>query len=347
MTDRPEDEPRSPADRAVDPATPQVDLQHLAADHPEVRPLIAENPQAYPELLAWLGSLADPAVDAALIRRARSTPRSYVEAPTAVHQPVEDDTGRISGVGLAAGHGGHGAPTSGWADPYAPRGSATRAGSAAVMDAAPATDNDHFFAERSDRGRRRRGGLGIVLVMLLILLGGGTAATYTLYDGEFGSFGSFGGEGSGQPDAEAEAPEGDLPGSGSAEDDDDSDDENDEAEPARPAPADAVELTSFSAPSGNIHCEVSDDDLLCSIDEFLFDPPEGCFEAVTLRITADGSVSPACDDVVGPQPSVLDYALTAADDQFACEAGYEGFECWNTQTGASFFLSRESYSVEE
>ncbi len=343
MTDRPEDEPRSPADRAADPATPQVELQHLAADHPQVRPLIAENPQAYPELLAWLGSLADPAVDAALIRRARSTPRSYVEAPTAVHQPVEADTGRISGVGLAAGHS---APAGGWADPYAPRGSATRTGSAAVMEAAPATDNDHFFAERADRGRRRRGGFGIVLVMLLILLGGGTAAAYTLYDGEFGNFGSFGAAGSGQPDAEAEAPEGDLPGGGSAEEEDDPEDEDDEDEPARPAPTDAVELTSFSAPSGNIHCEVSDDDLLCSIDEYLFDAPEGCSEAVTLRITADGSANPACDDVVGPQSAVLDYALTAADDQFACEAGYEGFECWNTQTGASFFLSRESYSVD-
>lgn len=54
---------------AADPATPLARLQQLAADHPQARPAIAANPSTYPGLLAWLGQLGDPAVDAALRQR--------------------------------------------------------------------------------------------------------------------------------------------------------------------------------------------------------------------------------------------------------------------------------------
>ena len=55
--------------QAANPATPGVVLQQLAADAPHLRATIAANPSAYPELLAWLGQLGDPAVDAALRSR--------------------------------------------------------------------------------------------------------------------------------------------------------------------------------------------------------------------------------------------------------------------------------------
>ncbi len=57
--------------QASDPsAEPQV-LYELAASNPELRPLIASNPNAYPALLEWLAQLGDPAVDAALALRAQ------------------------------------------------------------------------------------------------------------------------------------------------------------------------------------------------------------------------------------------------------------------------------------
>ena len=54
---------------ASDPATPLEKLADLAHSEPELRPLIAANPSTYPDLLVWLGSLGDPAVDAALTAR--------------------------------------------------------------------------------------------------------------------------------------------------------------------------------------------------------------------------------------------------------------------------------------
>ena len=58
-----------PVQRASDPATPLEELQYLAQNHPSLRPLIAENPSTYPELLEWLGEFSDPEIAAALQRR--------------------------------------------------------------------------------------------------------------------------------------------------------------------------------------------------------------------------------------------------------------------------------------
>ncbi|HZK05691.1 MAG TPA: hypothetical protein VFC82_07550 [Actinomycetaceae bacterium] len=54
---------------AADPATDAATLYELAQQHAEVLPLLATNPSTYPGLLAWLGTLDDPAVKAALARR--------------------------------------------------------------------------------------------------------------------------------------------------------------------------------------------------------------------------------------------------------------------------------------
>ena len=63
--------PDPQAGAAGDPATPLPDLMSIAASRPDLRPLIAQNPSTYPDLLQWLGQLGDPAIDAALARRVR------------------------------------------------------------------------------------------------------------------------------------------------------------------------------------------------------------------------------------------------------------------------------------
>lgn len=55
---------------ASDPATPLKVLHELAMNNPEVHPLLAENPSTYPDLLTWLSGRGNPAVNAALARRA-------------------------------------------------------------------------------------------------------------------------------------------------------------------------------------------------------------------------------------------------------------------------------------
>lgn len=55
--------------QAADPATPLQVLADIAGSEPRLRPYVAANPSAYPELLTWLAQLGDPAVDDALRRR--------------------------------------------------------------------------------------------------------------------------------------------------------------------------------------------------------------------------------------------------------------------------------------
>lgn len=88
-----------PVQRASDPATPLEELQYLAQNHPSLRPLIAENPSTYPELLQWLSEFSDPEITAALQRRqnrldreARAKTRSSipVSSPAPQAAPAEE-----------------------------------------------------------------------------------------------------------------------------------------------------------------------------------------------------------------------------------------------------------------
>lgn len=59
------------------------ELADIAANHPGLRVLVAAHPAAYPSLLAWLGALGDPAVDAILAARttsANSSPAAGLSA---------------------------------------------------------------------------------------------------------------------------------------------------------------------------------------------------------------------------------------------------------------------------
>src|SRR5690625_1124412 len=52
--------------QASDPGTEPAVLGEIATHRPDLRPAIAGNPTAYPDLLDWLANLNDPAVNAAL-----------------------------------------------------------------------------------------------------------------------------------------------------------------------------------------------------------------------------------------------------------------------------------------
>ncbi|MFD4179717.1 DUF5336 domain-containing protein, partial [Rhodococcus sp. NPDC058514] len=54
---------------ALDPYTPMQTLGHIAQSDASLRPYVAANPSAYPDLLDWLAELGDPEVDAALKAR--------------------------------------------------------------------------------------------------------------------------------------------------------------------------------------------------------------------------------------------------------------------------------------
>ncbi len=68
---------------AEDASTSLERLAELAYQHPETRAAVASNPASYEGLLEWLGSLGDPAVDAALSARADRATATILPAPIA------------------------------------------------------------------------------------------------------------------------------------------------------------------------------------------------------------------------------------------------------------------------
>lgn len=68
------------AQQAASGLTPGSVLAQIAAERPDLRPYLAVNPAAYPELLQWLARLGDPEVDAALAYRAAQA-RAAVKPP--------------------------------------------------------------------------------------------------------------------------------------------------------------------------------------------------------------------------------------------------------------------------
>ena len=59
------------ADRlaASSPATPAAELARIAASRPDLHPALAVNPATYPDLVDWLRTSPDPAVQTALAQR--------------------------------------------------------------------------------------------------------------------------------------------------------------------------------------------------------------------------------------------------------------------------------------
>lgn len=353
-----------PAARAADPSTPQTELHQLSASRPELRPLIAENPNAYPQLLEWLGGLNDPEVDAALARRGAAgqtrplnaddavsagTPAEQTEEFGAVQQPHSEPAHSAQTPPSDFDQQVYGAPTAAHSAPerpqqpvYAqhPRSAYPPQG----YEYAPAP-----LAEPEAQPRRRRGGGCVIVLLLGLITAAALAASYLLL---FGNPLSSDEESApteqqqeadpdgGQPQGDAASPE-DSP----SPTEDAAEEDGDEEEQARPAPDDSLDITAFSAPSGNIHCTLNDSDVLCTIDEHFFDAPSGCDDTVTVRVGSDGSAETACDENVDPQGENLAYGETTGNDDFACEATQTHFECWSQQSGNGFQLAREYYEL--
>lgn len=90
------------AAQAADPATPAALLADIATHRPDLRAAVASNPTAYPDLLTWLASFGDPAVDAAIAQRS---------AQQAGSQPPAAATGAVAASAFGAPAG---APASSW-----------------------------------------------------------------------------------------------------------------------------------------------------------------------------------------------------------------------------------------
>lgn len=342
------------AARAADPNTSHSELYQLANDHPELRPQIAENPNTYPDLVAWLGSLGDPQIDAALRRRGQATqamptlPQDQAtEAFSAVGEPGYDDSQYV---------GGHDYEDDQEHDPdygaaYYPAAPAYPVPAAAGYPEAPAYQQPQQWPGYAEEPpSRRRGGAGCVLFALLgfLLLSGLVAAFFLLPLTLFGNDDEPQEEGVVEeeaPEEPAEEPSPTAEETEAPDEEEEDEPEEDEEDFERPAPEDALEVESFSAPSDNIHCEMTEDEVTCTINDYSFDAPSGCSGDVTLTVTQDGDAQTDCGTTVSSQATSLDYGQATSNGDFACTSGEDGFECWSTRSGNGFFMAREDFEL--
>jgi hypothetical protein len=110
-------------------------------------------------------------------------------------------------------------------------------------------------------------------------------------------------------------------------------------------------LDSFTTPSENISCAVTEEFVRCDIFEHSFDPPPkpGSCEfdyGSSLSVGVDGPAEFACvSDAVTGSPeglTVLEYGTSTTVGPFRCESSESGVRCENTDTGSGYTLSRES-----
>ena len=352
MTDGPHHGQSStgPAARAADPNTPQVQLHMLAGDHPELRPLIAQNPNTYPELLQWLSEQGDPAIDAALARRsAAAAPETNEFSAVRDEHPqgpaqnyAQPPTARSPEQGHGQDHQ-QGNPPSQQRPGYYP----TAPAGPAPWEAPAAPSS---YEEPAPR-RRGRGACAIVFLIVLIAAAGVVAAYFLISNGVVGgddepadetSISEEQDQGQDATEEEAPAPEDEPEAEPEASEDAT---EEDDAEAVRPAPEGAQDIPAFTAPSGNINCAIGEDDLECSILDYSFETPEACEGPARLSV---GSEDPQidCGSTGGENSATLQYGQSASNGRFACVSSEAGFECWNTETGNGFFMARESYQLQ-
>lgn len=172
------------AAQAADPSTPQALLGEIATHRPDLRPAVAANPAAYPELLTWLGSLGDSAVDRALAARAGQVPGG----PGATFTPQASQPG---GAGTQDGAQGYGA-AGGYAQSPQAEGYGAQAGGFGPPAAGyGATSGDGQWWGPQQPAKRSRKGLWIGAgVAGVLVLGGGAFAANELWFSKVGGAGS-------------------------------------------------------------------------------------------------------------------------------------------------------------
>ncbi len=116
---------------------------------------------------------------------------------------------------------------------------------------------------------------------------------------------------------------------------------------ASPEPTATPGPPRFQTPSGNIACDMTADDVTCTIASITFTPPavEGCDGVVGHTVVLDeGGVSVPCVD--GPAPGVasadvpvLFYGEASRVGPYTCVSGTNGVTCTDTD-GRGFRLAR-------
>ena len=161
------------ADRlaASSPSTPAAELARIAAARPDLHPALAANPTVYPDLVDWLRTSPDPAVQAALAQRTTAQP-----------EPTETTPAQAEALTRTADATAN--PSTSTAPAPAAK-TKRRAGltrSTASAGSGADADSTASPAPRTRR-RPRMGIIAAILVAVLVLAGGAAIAVKKLHGG--------------------------------------------------------------------------------------------------------------------------------------------------------------------
>lgn len=350
---------QDPAAKATDPSTSHSELYELARHRPDLRPQIAGNPNTYPALLEWLGGLGDPAIDSALSQRGPSEAATAVQPapwqPTRAmpsRTPREQPTEEFGAV-----HRNHYDEPTAVQPPVRPRddfdqqvyGAASPYASAQPHYAPPTV----YDPEDDEPPRRKKGGAGVLIFLLVLVTAAALAAAYFFLvgnplaedepdtDEQSDPVPTQEEDEEAEPEDPAESPEPEESPAPTEEEEED----DDEPELESPAPDDALSITDFSSPTGNINCQLSNEDVVCTVLEHDFEAPSECSAGVTFRLDDEGQAEIDCSLSVSTQGQALGYGEVTGNESFACQAQELYFECWSQLTGNGFEIAREYYDL--
>jgi len=358
---------------ASNPNAELATLHELANNYPGLRPYIAANPRTYPALLEWLGTLGDPAVDAALARRygpAQPLTTAAADGSTQVlsagqigpqspqgpgqQQPLaETQYQQPTQATQAIQQTQYQQPTQPqYAQPQYAQAAQPQYAQAPQQQAAQPTPEGLFgigeAAEEEDAGPRPTlwlwilGAIAIVAVVALVVW-------FVLSNHGGGNNADDDGDQTGTSQ-QADDPTSDSPSKKPTPSASASPTPSPSASPSQklvaPAPADAVEMSSFTAPSGNITCTLGTDSVSCTIKDHSFVPQDAsCGNSssapVTWTVGKDGAASGSCGSSFAGSGASLNYGSAAKNSTFACTSSEDGIECWSQISGQGFKMSRE------
>ena len=358
---------------ASDPNTDLTKLHELANNYPGLRPYIATTPRTYPALLEWLGTLGDPAVDAALARR-------YGPAQPLTTAPADGST-QILAPGQIGAHSPQSSPQrqslaetqrqqpvpeyaqqtqtiqqTQYQQPARPEYAQqtqtvqqTQYQQPVQPEYAPAVQSapEGVFGvgelAEEEAGPRPTlwlwilGAVAIVAVVAVVVWfvlsnhgGGDDSAT----------------EDPAPTAAQSEAPKTDNPSKKPSPSASPTPSPTPTQKITAPAPANAVEMSTYTAPSGNITCTLGDDSVTCTIKEHNFTPTDAscrnsASSPVTWTVKKDGSATSSCGGSFSSSGAQLQYGSAAKNNSFACTSSEDGIECWSQVTGQGFKMSRD------
>ena len=316
---------------ASNPNAELATLHELANNYPGLRPYIAANPRTYPALLEWLGTLGDPAVDAALARRygpaqplttaaadgstqvlsagqigPQSPQGPGQQQPLAETQYQQPTQPQATQATQAIQQTQYQQPTQPQAtQPQYAQAAQPQYAQAPQQQAAQPTPEGLFgigeAAEEEDAGPRPTlwlwilGAIAIVAVVALVVW-------FVLSNHGGGNNADDDGDQTGTSQ-QADDPTSDSPSKKPTPSASASPTPSPSASPSQklvaPAPADAVEMSSFTAPSGNITCTLGTDSVSCTIKDHSFVPQDAsCGNSssapVTWTVGKDGVASGSC-----------------------------------------------------